>query len=72
MELSIGDRAKTRLEQPEIMCSGRKRVSYYKWWTVKEVLQDSILLIDQKGFEMTTDLSGISKSGHVIYKVKQK
>lgn len=70
IQVSIGNKIKTRLEQPDIMCSGRKKVSFYKWWTVKSVTDTSIVLEDQKGEEMTTDLSGVSKGGHVIYKVK--
>ena len=72
IKVSKGDKVKTRLEQPEIMCSGRERVSYYKWWFVSEITDTAIKLKDQKGEEMTTDLFGISTSGHVIYKVKQK
>lgn len=70
MKLEIGNKVKTKLEQPHIMCGGRTRVSCYRWWTVDTIDEQGFHLLGKEGNREVADQDG-RFGDHIIYKIKK-
>jgi hypothetical protein len=73
MKLNIGDKVKTKLEQPTIMCSGRSTVAFYHWWFVVSENNGIFTLEDSNKDTMYVDQFGkglYEWTDHHIYKIK--
>lgn len=74
MNIEIGDKVKTKLSQPAIMCSARKQVECFKWWIVIDKEAGDLILEDKDGNIMITDKdgNGIDEfQDHKIYKINK-
>lgn len=71
--MNIGDKVKTRLEQPEIMCSFRDKVEFYHWWKIVKIDNEIYTLEDKNGNYILIDIDGYDEQDnkYIIYKVKK-
>lgn len=73
MKIEIGNKVKTKLEQPDIMCHLRERVEFYHWWVVISISDKIYKLQDKRGLIINIDVDGYdieNDNKYVIYKVK--
>jgi hypothetical protein len=74
MKIEVGNKIKTKLEQPVFMCSGRSIISYFHWWEVIKEENGIYTLQDNKKQQMQIDKNGIGladKEDHKVYKIKK-